>query len=83
MVSVNLLSANRIFGALAVLRTANGPILRLTYTASGKVEDFPLYTGWQGVMIGTNVFDVQLTAYGCRIKRVSGSAKFFGPSVVW
>jgi len=82
MVSVNLLSANRIFGTLAILRTADGPVLRLTRT-SGKIEDFPLYTGWQGIMIGVNVFDVQLTAYGCRIKRVSGSAKFFAPGIVW
>lgn len=82
MVSVNLLSANRIFGTLRVLKTSTGAVLRLTRT-SGKVEDFPLYTGWQGVMIGTNVFDVQLTAYGCRIKRTSGSAKFFAPGIVW
>lgn len=82
MVSVNVTSANRIFGSLAVIKTRNGAILRLTRT-SGKVEDHPLKAGWTRFCIGTTVYRVFLFADGCRITRTSGNVKFFAPGIVW
>jgi hypothetical protein len=76
------MTSSRIFATVKVLKTAEGPILRLTYT-DGKMLNFALYTGWQGIMIGTSVFDVQLTNYGIRIKRCSGPIRFFHESLVW
>ncbi len=80
--SVQLLSAHRLFASVKVGKTADRTILRIVYT-DGKVVDIDLFDGWQGVMIGTSVFDVQVTKYGVRIKRASGSIRFFHPSIVW
>ena len=80
--SVNVMSANRIFGTLSIVKTANGPVLRLV-RSSGKVEDTPLRAKRQRFCIGTTVFDVTLFTDGCRVKRSSGNVKFFHPSIVW
>lgn len=82
LTSVLLLVAGRLFAHYKVIKTASGPVLRLKYH-DGKVVDTPLFAGWQGVMVGTTVLDVQLTEYGCRIKVVSGPIRFFASSMVW
>lgn len=79
---VSLLSRNQIFANVRVGRKAGQAILRIAYT-SGNTVDVPLYDGWQGVMVGTTLFDVQLTKDGTRIKRASGPIRMFHKLICW
>ncbi len=79
---VSLLSRNEIFATVRVGRRAGQAILRIAYT-SGNIVDVPLYDGWQGVTIGTTLFDVQLTKDGIRIKKASGPIRLFHKLICW
>ena len=72
---VLLVSGVNPFAFLRVGRRPDGvAILRVSYFES-RFVDIELSTGWQGITIGTSVFDVRLCKDGIVIRKVSGSIK--------
>lgn len=81
--SVSLSSANRLFATVKVGRRHGRTFMVVSYHNGQPPLVVELFGGWQGVMIGTATFDVQLTEDGIRIKRASGSIRLFHESMVW
>jgi hypothetical protein len=77
--SVDLSTSSGTFATFSLLKTEDGPILRLSYT-DGKSFDFALKEGWQVVKIGrgraTTVYEVILSNSDVRIKRYKGTIRF-------
>ena len=74
---VELFSAGREFAVLRVVKTADGPVVRVLYHGNGRTIESKLHVGVNGLYVGTTLFDIIVPqgGYSVRIRRVSGSIR--------